>query len=95
MWQPSREQQQQVVVDGESFTVEFKDVDLKAAVGDTHSGIGVYLTAFLNSGHGGTIYYGVHDDGFVRGLRLAQRDWVISIVTITICHTSQHTRIQH
>ena len=62
-------------IDGESFTVEFKDVDVKAAVGDAHSGVAVHLTAFLNSGRGGTLYYGVHDDGYVRGLRLQPKDW--------------------
>jgi hypothetical protein len=62
----------------EDRTHEFKDYSMSGitrAVGAV-KGISRYVTAFLNSGEGGSLLFGVTDDGYVRGVRLerAHRD---------------------
>ena len=60
----------------EDSTHEFKDYStgrLFRSVDDP-KGIARYVTAFLNSGQGGSLYFGITDDGYVRGNRMTQRD---------------------
>lgn len=60
----------------EDSTHEFKDYSnagLLRMVRDP-KGITRYVTAFLNSGQGGSLYFGVTDDGYVRGNRMGRED---------------------
>lgn len=44
---------------------EFKDISYTAAI----QLIAKYVTAFLNTGRGGTVFFGVHDTGVVSGMK--------------------------
>jgi len=60
----------------EDMTHEFKDYSSSRITKAVRNPKGIlrYVTAFLNSGEGGSLLFGVTDDGYVRGVRLDRNE---------------------